>query len=189
MFRFFRKNREALKKYLLIFFLSIVSIGMVITLAPIPTGDQSRAEVNVLASVGGYNITTQELSQSIRTRFQNSQYGYDPRLVPLVAGSVLDDMVIQHALVVQAKKLGVDVSDQEVFATLRNIPWLYPGGTFVGVDRATELVQQQAGMTLNQFETLLRQSLLLEKVRSIVSDGAQATPAPSASGPVREPIR
>jgi peptidyl-prolyl cis-trans isomerase D len=177
MFRFFRKNREAVKKYLLIFFLSIVSIGMVITLAPIPTGDQSRAEVNVLASVGGYNITTQELSQSIRTRFQNSQYGYDPRLVPLVAGSVLDEMVIQHALVVQAKKLGVDVSDQEVFATLRNIPWLYPGGTFVGVDRATELVQQQAGMTLNQFETLLRQSLLLEKVRSIVSDGAQATPA------------
>ena len=177
MFRFFRKNREAVKKYLLIFFLSIVSIGMVITLAPIPTGDQSRAEVNVLASVGGYNITTQELSQSIRTRFQNSQYGYDPRLVPLVAGSVLDDMVIQHALVVQAKKLGVDVSDQEVFATLRNIPWLYPGGTFVGADRATELVQQQTGMTLSQFETLLRQSLLLEKVRSIVSDGAQATPA------------
>ena len=35
MYRFFRKNREAVKKYLLIFFLSIVSIGMVITLAPL----------------------------------------------------------------------------------------------------------------------------------------------------------
>jgi hypothetical protein len=58
MYRFFRKNREAVKKYLLIFFLSIVSIGMVITLAPIPTGDTSRAESNVLASVGGYSITT-----------------------------------------------------------------------------------------------------------------------------------
>ena len=50
MYRFLKRNREAVKKYLLIFFLSIVSIGMVITLAPIPTGDTRRAESNVLAS-------------------------------------------------------------------------------------------------------------------------------------------
>jgi peptidyl-prolyl cis-trans isomerase D len=177
MFRLFRKNREAIKKYLLIFFLSIVSFGMVITLMPLGGGDASRAEANVLASVDGHNITTQELSQSIRTRFQNSQYGYDSRLVPVVAGSVLDDMVIQQALVAQARKLGVEVSDQEVVTTLHNIPWLYPEGNFVGVERATELVQQQAGMTLPQFETLLRQSLVIEKVRGIVSDGVQVTPA------------
>jgi peptidyl-prolyl cis-trans isomerase D len=177
MYRFFRRNREAVKKYLLIFFLSIVSIGMVITLAPIPTGDTTRAESNVLASVGGYTITTQDLSQSIRARFQNSQLGYDSRLVPLVANSVLNDMVIQHALVEQAKKLGVQVSDQELVQALRNIPWLYPGGTFVGVDRARDLVAQQAGMTLTQFESMLRESLLLEKIRSIVTDGVQVMPA------------
>ena len=176
MFRFFRKNREAVKKYLLIFFLSIVSIGMVITLAPIPTGDTSRSESNVLASVGGYSITTQDLSQSIRTRFQNSQMGYDSRLVPIVANSVLNEMVIQHALVEQAKKLGVQVSDQELVQALTKIPWLYPGGTYVGADRARDLVAGQTGMTLAQFEDMLRESLLLEKVRSIITDGVQVTP-------------
>ena len=42
MYRFFRKNPEAIKKYLLIFFLGVVSIGMVLTLAPIPGGDTSQ---------------------------------------------------------------------------------------------------------------------------------------------------
>ena len=176
MYRLFRKNREAIKKYLLVFFLSIVSIGMVITLAPIPTGDTSRTDANVLASVYGYSVTAQQLSDTIRTRFQNSQYGYDSRLVPLVAGSMLDEMVLQHVLVAQAKKLGVGVSDQELVRNLQKIPWLYPGGTFIGADRAAELVQQQAGMTLNQFEAMLRESLVLEKVRTVVTDGVQVTP-------------
>src|SRR5205823_14599419 len=74
MFRFFRRNREALKRYLLIFFLSVVSIGMVITLAPISGGDTSQTQANVLASIGGTNITTQELRQTIESRMRN----YDP---------------------------------------------------------------------------------------------------------------
>ena len=69
MYRFFRRNREAVKKYLLIFFLSIVSVGMVITLAPIPTGDTSRVESNVLASIGGSNITTADLQRTIQRAF------------------------------------------------------------------------------------------------------------------------
>jgi peptidyl-prolyl cis-trans isomerase D len=177
MYRFFRRNREAVKKYLLIFFLSIVSIGMVITLAPIPSMDSSRAESNVLASIGGYSITTQDLSQSIRTRLQNSQMGYDSRLVPIVAASVLNDMVTQHALIEQAKRMGVQVPNQEVAHALEKIPWLYPGGTFVGVERARDLVATQTGMTLTQFESMIRESLLQEKIRDIITDGVQVEPA------------
>jgi peptidyl-prolyl cis-trans isomerase D len=177
MYRFFRRNREAVKKYLLIFFLSIVSIGMVITLAPIPSMDSSRAESNVLASIGGYSITTQDLSQSIRTRLQNSQMGYDSRLVPIVAASVLNDMVTQHALIEQAKKMGVQVPNQEVAHALEKIPWLYPGGTFVGVERARDLVATQTGMTLTQFESMILESLLQEKIRDIITDGVQVEPA------------
>ena len=56
MYRFFRRNREKLLKYLLIFFLSIVSIGMVITLAPIPGGDTTQIPANVLASLSLIHI-------------------------------------------------------------------------------------------------------------------------------------
>jgi peptidyl-prolyl cis-trans isomerase D len=103
--------------------------------------------------------------------------GFDKRMVPMVAPSVLDQMVIEQILLQQAGKMGVEVSDGEVLKTFQRIPWLYPDGTFVGTDRAADLVAQNTGKTLAQFESLLRDSLLEEKIRSIVTDGVQVTPA------------
>jgi peptidyl-prolyl cis-trans isomerase D len=176
MYRLFKTRAAAIKKYFLIAVFAVMSIGMVISLAPIQPGDTSGAEPNVVASVGGSKITTQDLSQTIRTRFQNSPMGFDTRMIPIVAPNVLDELVTQHALVTQAKKMGIEVPDQEILKTLQNMPGLYQGGTFVGVERATEMVQQQYGMTLAQFENMLRESMLVEKVRSIVTDGVQVSP-------------
>ncbi len=177
MFRFFRKRREAVKKYLLIFFLSVVSIGMVITLAPIPTGDTSRMEMNKLAEIDGHSITTQDLQQTIQSRFRNSPLGYDPKMVPVVAGPVLDEMILRRALEAQAKKLGLEVSDQELFQALQGIPWLYPNGTFVGEEQASNLIQLQAGMTISQFEAVFRENLLQDKVRAVITDAVRVTSA------------
>ncbi len=177
MFSLFKRNKDAVKKWLLIFFLGIVSLSMVVVMAPLPSGDTSRPEGNVLASIGGTSITSADLDQMIRDRFKNSPMGFDKRMVPMIAPSVLDQMVIQQILIEQTKKMGVEVSDQELLRTVQNIPWLYPDGNYVGADRAADAVAQNTGKTLEQFETLLRDSLLEEKIRSIVSDGVQVTPA------------
>jgi len=176
MFALFRKNKEAVKKYLLIFFLGIVSLSMVVVMAPLPSGDTSRPEGNVLASINGNAITSADLDQMIRDRFKNSPMGFDKRMIPMVAPSVLDQMVTEQIMTQQAAKMGVEVSDQELLKAFQGIPWLYPDGNFVGTERAAEMVAQQTGKTLAQFETMLRESLLEEKVRSIVTDDVQVTP-------------
>jgi len=177
MFALFRKNKEAVKKYLLIFFLGIVSLSMVVVMAPIPGGDSSTPQGNILAAIGSTNITSAELDQSIRDRFKNSPMGFDTKMVPLIAPSVLDQMVTENILIQQAGKMGVEVSDGEMLKTAQTIPWLYPDGNFVGTDRAADLVAQNTGKSLAQFESMLRDSLLEEKIRSIVTDGVQVTPA------------
>jgi len=174
MYRFFKRNREAVKKYLLIFFLSIVSIGMVITLAPIPTGDTSRAESNVLASLGGLNITTTDLQRTIQTRFRNTQAN-QARIIPAVAGNLLDEMILQRALINQAKKMGIEVSDAELGQALQSLPWLMQGGAFVGMDRYQDVIFQQTGMSVAEFEAELRSRLLQDKIRSVVTDGVQVS--------------
>ncbi|MGD0222275.1 MAG: peptidyl-prolyl cis-trans isomerase [Terriglobia bacterium] len=173
----FMKKRDLIKKYLLIFFLGIVSLSMVVVMAPLPSGDTSTPQGNVLASIGGNTITTANLDQAIRDRFKNSPMGFDNRMIPMVAPSVLDQMVIEQVLVQQAAKMGVEVSDPELLRTFRTIPWLYPDGNFVGPDRAADLVAQNTGKSLTQFESMLRDSLLEEKIRNIVTDGVQVTPA------------
>ena len=177
MFRLFKKHREKVKKYLLVFFLSIVSLGMVMVFTPLGGGDMNQDQSNVLASVGNVRITTQDLMHSIDNRMRNSSLGNDPHLVPLIAGRMLDNMVIQQALTLQAKKMGLEVSNQELRATLEKIPWLYPDGHFVGMRAYPNVVDQQTGMSTAEFESQVRESLLIQKIRAVVSDGVEVTPA------------
>ena len=173
MFRLFKKRREAVKKYLLIFFLGIVSVGMVITLAPIPAGDTGQLEANVLADIGGVSITSQDLSRSIQSRLRNSPLANDPQFIMRMAGIILDDMILRRALWTQAKKLGIQVSDQEVLQAAQAIPGLYLNGVFVGEN----WIYQQTGMTVAQFQEQLREGLLQEKMRAVLTDGIRVNPA------------
>ena len=176
MFRFLKKNKEAVKKYLLIFFLSVVSIGMVITLAPIPTGDTSRTETNVLASMNGFNITTTDLQKTIQSRLRNSPQVDQAKIIPAVAGNLLDTMILQRAVIVQARKMGIEVSDKELGEALQSFPWLMQDGAFIGISRYQDAVLQQTGMSVVDFEAELRSRLLEDKIRSVVTDGAQVSP-------------
>ena len=176
MFRFLKKNREAVKKYLLVFFLGIVSIGMVITLAPIPTGDTRRMESNSLAEIDGAGITALDLQRNIQSRLRGSPLRNDPRIVAALAGGILDDMVLQRALWGQAKKLGIEVSNQELLQSLQSLPWLYANGSFIGMDRYQDVIQQQTGMTVSQFEAQLREDILQQKMRGVITDGIRVTP-------------
>jgi peptidyl-prolyl cis-trans isomerase D len=177
MYRFFRKNREAVKKYLLIFFLGIVSIGMVVTLAPLPGGNTSQMEANVLASIDGISITAQELRRNVDAQMRNSSLANNRQLAAKLASSALDEMVLRHALLSQAKALGIDASNQELMQSLKAIPFLYSNGAFIGLDRYQDLIQQETGMTVSQFEAQLRESIILEKMRNVIADSIQVSPA------------
>lgn len=176
MFRLFKGKREALNKYLLIFFLSIVSLGMVLTLAPInPGSDDGSLEANVLADVGGTPITSLDLERNIQVRLRNSPFANDPQMVTRMASIVLDDMILRRALWSQAKKLGVGVSDTELQESIRTS--LFPNGAPVDLDRYRDFVSQRYGLSVPQFEAQFREELLLEKMRAIITDGVRVSSA------------
>ena len=177
MFRLFKKHREKVKKYLLVFFLTIVSLGMILVFTPLGGGDYTQSSSNVLASIGGTRITMQDLRQTIDSRLRNSSLGRDPKVIPAIASTMLDDMIIRQAMMMQAKKMGLEVSRQELMAALEKLPWLYPQGKFIGMAAYQNFVRQQMGITTEEFEDEIRQSLLFQKVQAVVSDGVSVTPA------------
>jgi peptidyl-prolyl cis-trans isomerase D len=179
MFRLFKKRPEAVKKYVLAFILGVTSIGMIVTLAPIFPGSDSEAlEANVLAEISGTPITSQDLQRNIQSHLRNSPLANDPQMVARIASLVLDDMILRRALWSQAKKLGVEVSDAEVQDGIRtSMPFLYPNGTFVGLDRYRDVISQQTGLSVPQFEAQYRESLLLVKMNAIITDGVRVSPA------------
>lgn len=176
MYKLFRHKRETVLKYLMIFFLGIVSLGMVLTLTPLGGGDTGQLQANVLASLNGMNITTQDLQRSIDERFRNSSVATHPELMAQLAGGVLDEMILQRALVGQAKKLGLQVSNQELAQAVRALPFLTVNGSFIGMDRYQDVIQQETGMSVPQFEAQLRDSILQQKVRDVITDAVQVMP-------------
>jgi len=180
MYRFFRKNRDKIMKYLLIFFLGVVSLGMVITLAPLPSGDTSNAPTNVLASLDGVNITTQEVQRQLEQQFRNSPLGSSSQAQALMgrfAPNVLDQIVLDRAQVVEARRLGLAVSDPELAAAIRAYPGLSNDGKFIGVDQYQSIIQQATGLSVAQFEAQLRDNLLTDKLKQVITDAVQVTPA------------
>jgi peptidyl-prolyl cis-trans isomerase D len=177
MFRLFKKHREKVKKYLLVFLLGIVSLSMVIMFTPLGGGNTALSSADVLASVGGTTITMQDLRTQIDGWLRNSPSESNSHMVPMIAGTMLDSMVLNRAMAMQAKKMGLEVSRQELMAALEKLPWLYPNGKFVGMAQYQSFVSQQMGITTEEFEDQYRQSLLLQKIQAVVSDGVSVTPA------------
>ena len=177
MYRFFKEKREAIKKYLLIFFLGIVSVGMVISLAPISPTTDLGGESNVLAEIHGSSITSTDLQRNVQARLRNSPLANDPQMMSRLATIMLDDLVLRRALRDEAGRLGISVSDAELQHQLEtSMPFLFPGGEFIGHDRYSDVVTQQTGMSVTQFETQMRESLLQEKMRAVMTDGVRVAP-------------
>ncbi|MGH9374978.1 MAG: peptidylprolyl isomerase, partial [Terriglobia bacterium] len=175
MYRLFRGAAgKKLFKYLLIFFLGIVSLGMVLTLAPIPGGTSDTSQTNVLATLNGTNITVQNLQSIINKQLQNA--GNDPKAITRMVQTSLDDIILRQAMLTQASKMGLEVSNQELAAALHDIPYLYQNGQFIGMAAYESMVQQETGMGVPQFENQLRDTILIQKLRDTVTDAVQVTP-------------
>jgi peptidyl-prolyl cis-trans isomerase D len=166
-----RKSAKV-KKYLLIFFLGVVSLGMVITLMPLSPSDAERNDTTYLAQINGHKITSQELENAIRNRMRNSQYGYNPAIASIMAQPILDDMIQHESVLVQAKKLGIIASPAEVRKAAQSIPGLTEAGAF----ESEEKFEKATGMTMSQFEGQIADSIIYQKMQEIVSDGVQVTP-------------
>src|SRR5438132_10250266 len=89
MFRSFTKGRRTIIKWILAAGLFVMAFSMVISLAPLGGGDTTQMQANVLASVDGANITTQDLRQGIDSRLRNTPLAYQSQLVPRLAQGVL----------------------------------------------------------------------------------------------------
>jgi len=95
----------------------------------------------------------------------------------IYARQILDQMIFQRALGVEADRLGLQVTDDEETQRIRQIlPDAWSGDTWLKDKYVTE-VQTRTGMTVSEFETALRDQMLSDKFRSIVTDGITVTPA------------
>ncbi|OFW26650.1 MAG: hypothetical protein A3H27_03125 [Acidobacteria bacterium RIFCSPLOWO2_02_FULL_59_13] len=154
--------------------LVFISLAMVITLIPGLTGTIGDPALSqVVAEVGGEQITTWELQQTLLRASRSMQIPSD--LVPLYTSQLLDQMVMEKAVKQEAQRLGLRVSEAEMVERLRMDPELFPGGKFVGEQQYEDMVFNRFGMTVPQFEDFLRTMMMQQKLQRIVTDAVMVT--------------
>ena len=158
----------------------LLGAGMLLYLGPQgPT--TGEVPTDTVAKVGDESVTVQDIRQQLSQIERSNQV---PRqLESFYAQQILQNLVFQRELEYEAKRLGITVSDQERADRIKlYLPMAFNGGSFVGMDQYTALVQQRFQLTVANFEELIRQVLLEEKFRKLVTDGISVGPGELQEG-------
>ena len=132
---------------------------------------------DVVATVDGKDIKGldyQRRYQNQMAAFQQ-QYGSNINEQMLrqlgIDQQILQQMVDEQAALVEAERQGIRVSDEELAQQIFAIPALQENGRFIGETRYEQLLaSQNPPMIKSTFEENLRRSMMIDKLRSAVTD-------------------
>ena len=149
---------------------------MVVTLIPgLFTGGTDITNPDTVAAIDGQTITGADFQRQFEQLMRGQSV--PDMMKSIYAKQVLDEMVYQRALAYEASRLGLNVTDQEETDRIRQmLPTAWSGDTWMK-DRYTTEVETRTGMTVPQFEEMLRSQMLEEKFRQLVTDGIKVSPA------------
>ena len=131
--------------------------------------------VSVAATVDGQPIGVQEYQRAYENMHRIYQQLYKDNLSQQVLAQLnleqraLDDLINDMLLRREAARLGLQVSDDEVRDSILNIPSFRDGARF---DRSRYLAALRSSrLTPAEFEESQRESLLINKLESLLTDG------------------
>ena len=157
--------------------LVLICVSMVITLIPgLFSGAASdSANPDAAAMVGGQAVTATDVQQRLdqMTRGQTI-----PEMMrPLYAKEVLDQLIFQRAMDYEAERLSMGITPEEERLRIEQIlPAAFRNGVWLK-DAYVNLVETQTGMTVPEFEEALRESMIADRFRHLVTDGINVSPA------------
>jgi peptidyl-prolyl cis-trans isomerase D len=176
----FLQTPGPLKKIILGGLLLIICGAMVVTLVPWgSTGfGLTGPEKGVVAMVGGENITTTEVQRTARQMLQQQfprGSAQASMLLPYFASQAAQSLINDKAMMVEARRLGLRVTDEEVRDELQHAPQFaaafFPGGNFVGQDQYQAILQQH-DFTVPIFEQGVKDQILFGKLRELITGAA-----------------
>ena len=177
----FLQTEGPIKKIVLGGLLLVICVMMVITLVPGGLfGDYFSGALNqqgVLARVGDQDIGLQQVALRARMIGRQQFRGNVPSsLMPFLMQRAADSMITQGAMVYEADRMGLGVSDDELRAYLHQGQFgevFFPGGNFIGDQAYEQFVENQFGLSVAQFEREVKGQIAQTKLLATI--GAAAT--------------
>ncbi|HXA67358.1 MAG TPA: peptidyl-prolyl cis-trans isomerase [Bryobacteraceae bacterium] len=168
MFDLFRSRAKAVR-ILLGAMLGMVALSMLLYLIP-GAGTTTAADQNdqVVAEIGKDVLTLHDVELGIQSQLRSQQI--PPDLVQVIIPQQVDQMVEERAIAYQAKRLGFDISDQDLATAIRSTQF----GT-LNAQQYKDAIEQM-GESVGQFENNMRSGLALLALESLAIEGGVVSP-------------
>ena len=135
------------------------------------------SSADVVATVDGHDIRGLDFQRRYQSQIQSYQQAYgagvnEQLLRQLgIDQQILQQMVDEQAALTEAERQGIRVSDDELAQQIFAIPALQENGRFIGEQRYEQLLgSQYPPMTKSDFEENLRRSMMIDKLRSALTN-------------------
>ncbi len=166
-----RKKRLKIVLWVVIFSLAL---GMLLFFVPGMNMGTVTTDTSA-ASVDGNAISMQQFSEAYRRVVNNYSNGgrnrTDPEMLKAMGlpKQVLDGLITEKVVQMLAKRLGIDVTPDEVRQAVETHPYLQDQGKFIGIERYKAVLASN-NISVQDFEEDLRNAQLVRKIREIVTD-------------------
>src|SRR5215469_6177611 len=168
-------NRQVLVKIFIGIFVGLLGISMLLYLVPQGPGTGAEASSDTVAKIGDQTVSLAEVRQQLSEIQRRNQV--PKALEGLYARQILNQLVFTKEIEYESGRLGIKVTNEEIADRVKQyLPTAFNGDSPVGLDQYATQVQQRFQMTVPVFENLVRQGLLEEKFRRLVTDGVSVGP-------------
>ena len=170
MFDLFRSRAKAVR-ILLGAMLGMVALSMLVYLIP-GAGTPTTSDQNdqVVAEIGKNVLTVHDVEMGIQAQMRSNQI--PPNLIQVIIPQQVDQMVEERALAYEAKRMGFEVSDQDLANSIRSTQF----GTLTP-QQYRDAIEQQMGETVGEFENNMRDGLALNALESLAIEGSIVSPS------------
>jgi peptidyl-prolyl cis-trans isomerase D len=197
MIRFLQQKDSRFVKGVFVVIIAVACITMVITLVPGIFQDQvSAADTYATIGHGGAlgrfmpaqdEIATSDVQQVAQRMLQRQQL--PDMLLPYMMQRVGQGLIQQHIELLEANRLGLNVTDEDVRRFLHTGQWgmvLFPGGKYIGDSQYAEFVSEQFGLSRDKFETELKKEILENRLRALITGSVTVSDAEVRSSYVQQ---
>lgn len=187
MIRFLQKDSRLIKAVFIII-ISVACITMVITL--VPGIFQSASDTGATyASIRGGNIFSRIFGSSVTVTQQEvhsaaermiQQRGWPQQALPFILPQAGQGLIQRAILLSEANRLGLQVGNEAVRKFLHTGPIgaaIFPNGKYIGDRHYAELIEDNFGLSTDQFEAEIKKELEEARLRDLITGSVAVSDA------------
>lgn len=175
-----RRHKNWLKWSLL-----LVVIAFVIFYIPdFLTPGGGAAPTDELARVDNRRVTVGEFQRAYQAQVQAYRQAYGSNISEQLLRQlgfeqqIIQQLVDQQAALAEAERLGITVTDDEVGQRILAMPEFQENGRFIGEQRYRQMLSMaRPPLSTSEFEASVRQQLIIDKLRAVITDWITVTDA------------